>query len=64
MVVPADLWPAYSCKELGGAGWTATVSRVHKSTARISFDLARTRDGRPYEDELLPLSRLRVIAVA
>lgn len=62
VVVPANLWPAYSCRELGGAGWTATISRVHKSTARVSFDLARTRDGRPYEDELLPLDELRVTA--
>ena len=61
VVVPASLWPAYSCNELGGAGWTATVSRVHRSTARVHFDLARTRDGRPYEDELLPLDELRVI---
>ena len=48
VVVPASLWPAYSCKELGGAGWTATIRRVHRSTARVSFDVAQTRDGRPY----------------
>ena len=62
VVVPASLWPAYSCKELGGAGWTATITNVHRSTARVSFDLARTRDGRPYEDELLPLEELRALA--
>jgi len=61
VVVPAELWPAYSCRELGGAGWTATVTRVHASTARVSFLLARTRDGRPYQDELLPLSALRTL---
>ena len=33
VVVPADLWPAYSCRELGGAGWAATIRRVHASTA-------------------------------
>ena len=60
VVVPAGLWPAYLCKELGGAGWTATITRVHRSAARVSFDVARTRDGRPYEDELLPLDELRV----
>ena len=63
VVVPADLWPAYSCRELGGAGWAATIRRVHASTARVSFDVAQTRDGRPYEDELLPLNELRVVAV-
>ena len=63
VVVPASLWPAYSCRELGGAGWTATVRRVHTSTARVSFDVAQTRDGRPYEDELLPLDELRVPVV-
>ena len=62
-VVPASLWPAYSCKELGGAGWTATIRRVHRSTARVSFDVAQTRDGRPYENELLPLDDLRVTVV-
>ena len=61
VVVPAEVWPAYSCQELGGAGWTATIVRVHKSTARVSFLLARTRDGRPYQDELLPLSALRTL---
>ena len=63
VVVPADLWPAYSCRELGGAGWAATIRRVHASTARVSFNVAQTRDGRPYEDELLPLDELRVVAV-
>ena len=63
VVVPASLWPAYSCKELGGAGWTATIRRVHRSTARVSFDVAQTRDGRPYENELLPLDDLRVAVV-
>ena len=46
-----------------GAEWTATISGVHKPTARVSFDIARTRDGRPYEDELLPLDELRVAVV-
>ena len=63
VVVPANLWPAESCKELGGAGWTATIRRLHKSTARVSFDVARTRDGRSYENELLPLDALRVAVV-
>ena len=63
VVVPASLWPAYTCRELGGAGWTATVRRVHTSTARVSFDIAQTRDGRPYEDEPLPLDELRVAVV-
>lgn len=63
VVVPATLWPAYSCKELGGAGWTATIRRLHKSTAHVSFDVAQTRDGRPYENELLPLDDLRVAVV-
>ena len=49
VVVPSTLWPAYTCLELGGAGWMATVVRVHKTTARVTFDHARTRDGRPYE---------------
>ena len=31
--------------------------------ARVSFDVAHTRDGRPYENELLPLDDLRVAVV-
>ena len=61
VVVPADLWPAYTCNELGGAGWMATVVRVHRTTALVSFDHNRTRDGRPYKPELLPLGELRVL---
>ena len=37
VVVPASLWPAYSCKELGGAGWTTTILRVHRSTSPSLF---------------------------
>ena len=61
VVVPSTLWPAYTCRELGGSGWMATVVQIHKTTARVTFDHARTRDGRPYESELLPLSELRVV---
>ena len=61
VVVPASLWPAYTCRELGGAGWKATVTRVHRTAALVSFDNARARDGRVYADEMLPIAELRVL---
>ena len=61
VVVPAHLWPSETCRELGGAGWEATVVRVHAAAVRVAFDHARTRDGRPYEPELLLTSELRVM---
>ena len=62
VVVPRQLWPSYACRELGGAGWQAVVVRVHSSAALVRFTYPRTRDGRAYEDELLPFDSLRVLA--
>ena len=52
------LWPKYECKE--GAGWLATVTRLSAAgtAATVAFVHARTRDGRPYEDSLLPWTQL------
>ena len=61
VVVPASLWPTYTCRELGGAGWLATIVRVHRTAALVSFDNARTRDGRAYADEMLPIEGLRAL---
>ena len=59
VLVASALWPQYACKEFGGAGWAATVLRCSKHTAIVRFTIASTRDGRPYEDERVPLDRLR-----
>ena len=59
VLVASALWPQYACKEFGGAGWAATVLRCSKHTAIVRFTVATTRDGRPYEDERVPLDQLR-----
>ena len=58
VIVPATLWPNYVCQELGGAGWAARIRSVTKYTALVSFTYARTRDGRPYQDERVDWSKL------
>ena len=40
VVVLASLWPTYTCRELGGAGWLATIVRVHRTAALVSFEPA------------------------
>jgi len=62
VVVPCELWPTYTCTELGGAGWAATIVKIIGSAAAVSFTNARTRDGRPYQDELLLLPQLKIAA--
>ena len=62
VVVPHSLWPTYTCSELGGSGWQASVVSTTSSTAVVRFLHAQTRDGRPYANERLPLSTLRVQA--
>ena len=49
---------------MGGAGWAATVVRVTAaaSAAVVKFTYATTRDGRRYENELLPADRLARLA--
>ena len=59
MLVPADVWPDFVCDENGGAGWDATVLKVARQSALVSFDSARTDDGRRYEDEQIAISALR-----
>ena len=41
-----------------GMRWRPT-SDLRPPPPRGGFDVARTRDGRPYEDELMPLDELR-----
>ena len=55
VIVASEAWPSYACQEHGGAGWSATVRRLSRSTATVSFNEARTRDGRPYQDARVPI---------
>ena len=57
-----ECWPNHPCHELGGSGWAVTVTRCHRSAARVHFTTARTRDGRTYEDVLVPLEQLHTAA--
>ena len=59
IVVPATVWSTYQCAELGGAGWLVTVVAVSRHTAVVRFNEARTRDGRRYANERLPIDVLR-----
>ena len=58
VVVASDTWPSYACNEHNGAGWSATIRRLSRSAATVSFTNARTRDGRPYQDARVPIPSL------
>lgn len=59
VIAPSSMWPSYKCKELGGEGWQAIVKRrAGRETVTISFAVATARDGRKYEDALVPWGRL------
>ena len=61
VLVPASLWPDYSCSEHEGAGWSAVVRQVERraSAVLVSFSHARDSQGRAYPDEWLELASLR-----
>ena len=56
--VARSLWPRDPCTEHGGSGWEAVVTQATQSTAVVRFSFARTRDGRPYQNERVPLTCL------
>ena len=56
--VAQSLWPRYPCTEHGGTGWEAVVVHATSATAVVSFTFARTRDGRNYQNERVPLAHL------
>lgn len=57
IVVPASLWPTYSCTENGGAGWTAVVTAITNQTACCRFT-ARDANNELWPDEWLRVSAL------
>ena len=61
VLVPATLYPQYTCSEHAGAGWEGLVLSATAVTAVVRFLHDRTADGRPYQDERLPLDRLQPI---
>lgn len=58
VLVARSLWPKDACDEHNGMGWEASVLRTSAITAVVRFSFARTRDGRPYQDERVPLAEL------
>ena len=59
VLVPAGVYPQYACSEHAGAGWESLVLSATGLTAVVRFLYARTNDGRPYQDERLPLAQLK-----
>ena len=58
IVLPAA-FPQETCAEMQHGGWRATVVRSRKRSCVVSFDNARTRDGRPYHPTSVPMGFLR-----
>lgn len=58
VLVPASLYPQYACNEFSGTGWEGLALSATSVTIVVRFLHARTTDGRPYQDERLPLDTL------
>jgi hypothetical protein len=54
IVVRREAWPKHSCHELGGSGWTATVTSLSKVTALVRFSQCTTAYVRHYEYVRVP----------
>ena len=59
VLVPASVYPREACSEHAGAGWESLVLSATGLTAVVRFLYARTNDGRPYQNERLPLTQLQ-----
>ena len=62
VLVPASVYPQYTCTERAGAGWECLVISATGVSAVVRFTHARTADGRPYADERLPLHAVQPLA--
>ena len=60
--VPRECWPAYTCREHAGQGWSATVVSRTRFTVVVSFDHATTARGVRYHDERLDWAVLKGFA--
>jgi hypothetical protein len=58
VLVPASIWPDYSCDEHGGEGWEARVRRCAYGRATVHFLHARDSAGKGYPDEHLSVDQL------
>ena len=57
-LVLSTRWPRERCRKHGGYGWETTIVSATNSTATVRFNFARTRDGRPYANERVPITDL------
>ena len=62
VLVPAHLWPDYTCDEHGGDGWEAQVTRCVRGRATVRFLHAKDAQGDSYPDEHLDVSVLTPLA--
>jgi hypothetical protein len=58
VLVPASVYPQYRCTELEGRGWECVVMTATRLSAVVHFTRAVDRQGRPYQDERLPITAL------
>jgi hypothetical protein len=61
VLVPAHVWPSYTCDEHDGRGWEAVVLRHSRGAATVRFLHAATARGMPYADAQLQLTVLHPI---
>ena len=63
-MVPASIWPDYTCIENDGAGWNVEVLRTSKGRSLIHFTDAKLSNGSRYGDMWISSSVLSEIAIA
>ena len=63
VVVPGELWPSFTCDELGGAGWEAVVVKQLRAGIGVVVQWTHltTRNGKPWQAQL-QVSALRSLA--
>jgi hypothetical protein len=61
VLVPAEIWPGYKCREHGGEGWEASIISATALSAVVHFTHHHAAGGRAYQNERLPLELLRPI---
>ena len=59
VLVPATIYPTYTCMENGGLGWTALIASCVRGACGVRFLEARDPRGIPYADVQLQLAVLQ-----
>jgi hypothetical protein len=61
VLVPASAWPAHTCDEHDGRGWTAIIVAITRGAATVRFTEATTARGLPYENARMQINFLQPI---